>query len=40
MRANGSIVKFLFVLSVLFTFMVPGIVMAGNSLLTFHRAVA
>ncbi|MBF8275632.1 MAG: hypothetical protein HW390_705 [Candidatus Brocadiaceae bacterium] len=34
MKANSNVVKFLFVLSALFTFMVPGIVMAGNSLLT------
>ncbi len=33
-QANSNVVKFLFVLSALFTFMVPGIVMAGNSLLT------
>ncbi|HLE87812.1 MAG TPA: hypothetical protein VI727_09140 [Candidatus Brocadiaceae bacterium] len=31
---NGKVVRFLFVLSALFTFMIPGIVMAGNSLLT------
>lgn len=34
MRANGNVVKFLFVLSALFTFMIPGIVMADDSLLT------